>query len=371
MSVLANKTLSICSFGDLEFCSSNMRFVKLFTTRKMKTYRSPYRMSPPDSLTDISRFCDPSTLRIEQGNVQPTRGNSSPAAFAITEKTTTVLGLELPPPQHQRSKYTDPATSILAQPHVVPLLLKTLRSTSRSFHPPSYNSSALHIHRPTMWSSNNQSNPKRLTTNLKQLKLAYKAPEPQPAPPSAISDISATTESSTNPSTWRKELKLTRVVERERKKLSTATASSCSTSTSYSSTSLRTPPTPSDLPRLDDRLSMLDEKLEAVENISRLREIKRNSQPPEPPSEEQTLTQPSMETGTTQSATSESGGATDQSKEEVQKTCSHHALQSKLQGTHTTLHSSLADTHETSSPYLIRHLQSTSSIYPPFPEPSP
>ncbi|POW00105.1 hypothetical protein PSHT_13222 [Puccinia striiformis] len=166
-----------------------------------------------------------------------------------------------------------------------------------------------------MWSSNNQSNPKRLTTNLKQLKLAYKAPEPQPAPPSAISDISSTTESSTNPSTWRKELKLTRVVERERKKLSTATASSCSTSTSYSSTSSRTPPTPSDLPRLDDRLSMLDEKLEAVENmisarkqmfdvlgkdndllnLDLQREIKRNSQPPEPPSEEQTLTQPSME----------------------------------------------------------------------------
>ncbi|KAI7943454.1 hypothetical protein MJO28_010982 [Puccinia striiformis f. sp. tritici] len=322
-----------------------------------------------------------------------------------------------------------------------------------------------------MWSSNNQSNPKRLTTNLKQLKLAYKAPEPQPAPPSAISDISSTAESSTNPSTWRKELKLTRVVERERKKLSTATASSCSTSTSYSSTSSRTPPTPSDLPRLDDRLSMLDEKLEAVENmisarkqmfdvlgkdndllnLDLQREIKRNSQPPEPTSAEQTLTQPSMEAGTTQSATSESGGATDHlartmalrdgeiisrscgdetsvrrppyplgesafslmimyllscqlewsltslalfamevvnhqprqtnkirqhSKTAaqlewimkgllvivllealVQKTCSHHALQSKLQGSHTTLHSSLADTLETSFPHPIRRLQ--------------
>ncbi|KAA1095995.1 hypothetical protein PGT21_000980 [Puccinia graminis f. sp. tritici] len=118
-----------------------------------------------------------------------------------------------------------------------------------------------------MWSSNNQTN-KRLTPNLKQLKLVCKVPELQPPqcpPPSDPS--SSTTESVTNPSTWRKELKLTRVVERERKKLSTATASSCSTTTSLSSSTSRVPPTPSDLPRLDDRLSLLDEKLESVENM--------------------------------------------------------------------------------------------------------
>ncbi|PLW39943.1 hypothetical protein PCASD_06836 [Puccinia coronata f. sp. avenae] len=114
-----------------------------------------------------------------------------------------------------------------------------------------------------MWTSNQ----KRPTPNLKQLKLKPKATDHNTNQPPQTLDSSLTTESSTNPSTWRKELKLTRVVERERKKLSTATASSCSTSTSYSTTSSRPPPTPSDLPNLDDRLSQFDEKLEVVENM--------------------------------------------------------------------------------------------------------
>jgi hypothetical protein len=114
-----------------------------------------------------------------------------------------------------------------------------------------------------MWTSNQ----KRPTPNLKQLKLKPKATDHNTNQPPQTLDSSSTTESSTNPSTWHKELKLTRVVERERKKLSTATASSCSTSTSYSTTSSRPPPTPSDLPNLDDRLSQLDEKLEVVENM--------------------------------------------------------------------------------------------------------
>jgi len=115
-----------------------------------------------------------------------------------------------------------------------------------------------------MWSSNQ----KRLTPNLKQLTLVPKAPELQPAQSPAASDPASTTESVGHPSTWRKELKLTRVVERERKKLSTATTSSSCTSTSYSSTSSAAPRTPSsDLPFLDDRLALLDEKLEVVENM--------------------------------------------------------------------------------------------------------
>lgn len=115
-----------------------------------------------------------------------------------------------------------------------------------------------------MWSSNQ----KRLTPNLKQLTLIPKPPELQPAPSPAASEPASTAESVGYPSTWRKELKLPRVVERERKKLSTATTSTCRTSTSYSSTSSTAPQTPSsDLPFLDDRLALLDEKLEVVENM--------------------------------------------------------------------------------------------------------
>ncbi|WAQ87881.1 hypothetical protein PtA15_9A5 [Puccinia triticina] len=72
-----------------------------------------------------------------------------------------------------------------------------------------------------MWSSNNRTNSKRLTPNLKQLKLVAKVPESQPTQSPQGSDSSSTAESATSSSTWRKELRLTRVVERERKKLST------------------------------------------------------------------------------------------------------------------------------------------------------
>ncbi|KAA1130152.1 hypothetical protein PGTUg99_008571 [Puccinia graminis f. sp. tritici] len=63
-------------------------------------------------------------------------------------------------------------------------------------------------------------------------------------------------------STWHEELKLTGVVEQEQNKLLMATASRCSTITSISSSNSRVPPALFGLPRPDDRLALLVDKLE-------------------------------------------------------------------------------------------------------------
>ncbi|KAI8443468.1 hypothetical protein BY996DRAFT_8245762 [Phakopsora pachyrhizi] len=75
------------------------------------------------------------------------------------------------------------------------------------------------------------------------------------------------TSTTTSPETWRKDLKLGRVVNRDRKKLSTVTISSSSSGTTDSNLSIREPLTPPpDLPLLDGQLSKLEEKFEVVEN---------------------------------------------------------------------------------------------------------
>lgn len=78
-----------------------------------------------------------------------------------------------------------------------------------------------------------------------------------------LSPISPASQPTSPRQSWRKEIKLTRVVNRERKKLSTVTTSS---SGSDSQASSKIPQTPCDLPVINGQLNLFEERLDTVEN---------------------------------------------------------------------------------------------------------
>ncbi|KAH9812679.1 hypothetical protein DFH28DRAFT_389531 [Melampsora americana] len=99
--------------------------------------------------------------------------------------------------------------------------------------------------------------------NLRPLQLVKKISPDRLRVDVTLNPISPTSQLTSPHQSWRKEIKLARVVDRERKKLSTVTTSS---SGSDSQASSKIPQTPCDLPVINGQLNLLEEKLDTVEN---------------------------------------------------------------------------------------------------------
>ncbi|EGG01470.1 uncharacterized protein MELLADRAFT_117801 [Melampsora larici-populina 98AG31] len=100
-------------------------------------------------------------------------------------------------------------------------------------------------------------------TNLRPLQLVKKLSPDRLRVDVTLTPLSPASQPTSPHQSWRKEIKLTRVANRERKKLSTVTTSS---SGSDSQASSKIPQTPCDLPVISGQLNLLEEKLETVEN---------------------------------------------------------------------------------------------------------